>query len=229
LSRDAGFRPFRLRHGCVALLSRMTGSKKVVRLIALPSGRALLAGLREGDQAAARQFVDGHRAHVERVLTRILGWHSELDDLTQEVFVRAFARVDEVHEGDGLRTWLTAIAVFVAREAIRKRRRQRWLLFRPSQDVPDIPGARVPLEARAALRAFYEVVDEMDFDVRVAFTLRCVDGMELTEIAEACDVSLATIKRRLRRALDDFYRRGQGRDELAAWFEEGSRWRQTES
>jgi RNA polymerase sigma-70 factor (ECF subfamily) len=102
-------------------------------------------------------------------------------------------------------------------------------LFRPSQETPDIPCEPASLEARTALRVFYEVVSEMDVEARIAFTLRCVDGMELTEVAEACDVSLATIKRRLKAAMDDFYRRGQGRPELVAWFEEGSRWRQTES
>jgi len=224
----------------------MTGPNKVVRLLVASNetragaaaasdgldrkdARALLEGLREGERAAARQLVAEHRAHVERVLTRILGWHSELDDLTQDVFARAFARVTEVREADALRGWLAAIAVFVAREAIRKRRRHRWLLFRPSQDTPDIPCTPASLEARAALRVFYEVVGEMDVEVRIAFTLRCVDGMELTEIAEVCDVSLATIKRRLKVALDDFYRRGHSRAELTAWFEEGSRWRQTES
>ena len=224
----------------------MTGPNKVVRLIVASNetragtaaasegsvrgdARALLEGLREGERAAARQFVEEYRAHVERVLTRILGWHSELDDLTQDVFARAFARVTEVREADALRGWLTAIAVFVAREAIRRKRRHRWLLFRPSQDTPEMPCAPASLEARAALRAFYEVVNEMDVDARIAFTLRCVDGMELTEVADACDVSLATIKRRLKVALDDFYRRGQSRAELVDWFEEGSRWRQTES
>lgn len=223
----------------------MTGPNKIVRLVVASTeiragtaasegsmqgdARALLDALREGERAAARQFVESHRAHVERVLTRILGWHSELDDLTQDVFTRAFARVSEVREADALRGWLTAIAVFVARETIRKKRRHRWLLFRPSQDTPDMPCEPASLEARAALRVFYEVVGEMDVEARIAFTLRCVDGMELTEIAEVCDVSLATIKRRLKIAMDDFYRRGQSRAELVAWFEEGSRWRQTES
>lgn len=179
----------------------MTGPHKVVHLVVASTAtragtpatsegalrgdaRALLEGLREGERAAARQFVEEQRAHVERVLTRILGWHSELDDLTQDVFARAFARVAEVREAEALRGWLSAIAVFVAREAIRRKRRHRWLLFRPSQDTPDIPCAPASLEARAALRAFYEVVGEMDVDARIAFTLRWVDGMELTEVAK---------------------------------------------
>ena len=37
-----------------------------------------------------------------------MGWHSELDDLTQEVFTRAFARIDELREPDAVRGWLRA-------------------------------------------------------------------------------------------------------------------------
>ncbi len=73
------------------------------------------------------------------------------------------------------------------------------------------------------MRAFYEVVGRMDADARIAFTLRFVDGMELAEIAGACGVSLATIKRRLKAAEADFAERGQAHEALAGWFEEG-RW-----
>jgi len=216
----------------------MAGPSRVIRLVdAQPGGvrkRAasadpseLVHALRAGEPWAERAFLEQETAHVERVLTRILGWHSELDDLTQEVFARAFERIEELREPEALRGWLRAIAVFVAREAIRKKRRRRWLVFLSPEETPDLAITTVSPEARAALRAFYEVVSGMDADMRIAFTLRCVGGLELAEIAEACDVSLATIKRRIARAADDFYARGRARPELLDWFEEGTRWRHT--
>lgn len=218
----------------------MAGSSKVIRLVDAPKGPAraragspdpseLVHALRAGEPWAERAFLEQETAHIERLLTRILGWHSELDDLTQEVFTRAFERIDELREPDALRSWLRAIAVFVAREAIRKKRRRRWLVFLPPEETPELVSASVSPEARAALRAFYEVVDSLDADTRIAFTLRCVGGLELSEIAEACEVSLATIKRRIKRAANDFYARGRARPELVDWFEEGTRWRQTKS
>ncbi|HEY3255169.1 MAG TPA: sigma-70 family RNA polymerase sigma factor, partial [Polyangiaceae bacterium] len=125
--------------------------------------------------------------------------------------------------------WLRSIAVFVAREAIRRKRRRRWLLFLPVEAQPEPPASDASFEARAALRVFYEVLDGFAADERIAFTLRFVEGLELSEVAEACQVSLATIKRRLKRASDDFYLRGRTRAELVDWFEEGSRWRRIES
>jgi RNA polymerase sigma-70 factor (ECF subfamily) len=225
----------------------MAGSRKVIHLVGAPSGPTSGAVRREaspipettdgespeeelvrrlcaGDSWGERTLLERYTGHVERILVRILGGHPDLDDLTQEVFVRAFDRLDELRDPPALRRWLTAIAVFVAREAIRKKRRRRWLVFLPAETTPEIEIPAASLEARAALRTFYEVVASLPTDRRIAFTLRFVEGMELTEIADVCDVSLATIKRRIKSAELDFYARGMARAELADWFEEGTRW-----
>jgi RNA polymerase sigma-70 factor, ECF subfamily len=183
----------------------------------------LVCALRAGEPWAERALLEQHTDHMERILTRILGGHADLDDLVQEVFVRAFERVEQLREPRALRGWLTAIAVYVAREAVRAKRRRRWLLFLPQEETPELAAPAASHEARAALRAFYEVVACFDPDVRSAFTLRFVEGMELSEIAAACGVSLATIKRRLRSAEADFTTRCKAHDALADWLDEGSR------
>jgi RNA polymerase sigma-70 factor (ECF subfamily) len=221
----------------------MAGSRKVIHLAdasrVVPRERArtleteslaspeveLIGKLCAGDPWAEHALLDRYGGHVERILSRILGAHADLDDLAQEVFVRAFERLDELRDPPALRRWLTAIAVFVAREAIRKSRRRRWLVFLPAEATPEVEVPEASVEARAALRTFYEVVTTLDAEKRIAFTLRFVEGMELTEIAEVCDVSLATIKRRIKSAEVEFYARGSARPELADWFEEGTRWR----
>src|SRR6188768_752470 len=213
----------------------MAGTSKLIRVVggkenAIERPRALepaelLRGLKAAEPWAERALLRVETAHVERMLTRVLGFCAELDDLTQEVFIRAFARIAELREPESLRAWLSSIAVFVAREAIRRKRRRRWLVFLPAEERPELLASGASLEARAALRVFYEVLDGFAADERIAFTLRFVEGMELSEVAEACQVSLATIKRRLKRAGEDFYLRGRARAELVDWFEEGSRWR----
>jgi RNA polymerase sigma-70 factor (ECF subfamily) len=217
----------------------MVGTSKLIRVVsgkreASDRPRAidaseLVRGLEAAEPWAERALVRAETAHVERILTRMLGFSAELDDLTQEVFIRAFARITELREPQSLRAWLSSIAVFVAREAIRRKRRRRWLVFLPAEESPEPPAEGALLEARTALRVFYEVLDGFAADERIAFTLRFVEGMELSEVAEACQVSLATIKRRLKRASDDFYLRGRARAELVDWFEEGCRWRRIES
>ena len=82
----------------------------------------------------------------------------------------------------------------VARNRLRTRRRRRWLVF-GEPDEPEQPRAADGSDAREALTATYQVLSTMNENLRICFALRFIDGRELTEIAEACEVSLATIKR----------------------------------
>jgi RNA polymerase sigma-70 factor (ECF subfamily) len=70
----------------------------------------------------------------------------------------------------------------------------------------------------------YAVLNRMPADDRIAFALRYIDGMELTEVAAACSVSLATVKRRLRRSEARFLKAARSHTLLEKWVEEGSRW-----
>jgi RNA polymerase sigma-70 factor (ECF subfamily) len=187
---------------------------------------ALIANaLRDGERWAQHALLTQYTEHVERILIRVLGNHTDLDDLVQEVFVRCLERIEELRVPGALRSWLTSIAVYIAREAIRRKKRRKWLLFMLPEEIQELEMPLASPEARAAIRALYEVVGRLGADEQIAFTLRFIEGMELTEIAAVCDVSLATIKRRLKRAEAEFFARGREHDALAAWFEEGTRWR----
>jgi RNA polymerase sigma-70 factor (ECF subfamily) len=104
--------------------------------------------------------------------------------------------VDGLDDPSRLRGWLSQVAVFTARGIIRRRRRRRWLRFYAPEDVPE-ESASATQPVHDALRRARAILDRMDVDDRIAFALRFIDGMELTEVADACQVSLATIKRRL--------------------------------
>lgn len=182
----------------------------------------LVRGLQAGRAWAQRALLEDHASYVERVLTRILGRYSsgrdcELEDLVQEVFIRALSRVGQIDEPSGLRSWLASFAVFVARETLRKQRRRRWLLFSAPEDLPELPAATATPELLNAYHAFYQVLGRMDVDLRIAFALRWVEGMELTEVALLTDVSLATAKRRLKSARERFEAAAAKNAHLAPW------------
>ena len=70
-----------------------------------------------------------------------------------------------------------------------------------------------------ALRAVYVILDETAPEDRAAFTLRYLEGMELTEVAEACGCSLATVKRRVSRAQVALFDAAKQHPLLCAWLE----------
>lgn len=182
--------------------------------------RALLAK----NARAAGAFYERFAPHVERVLTRILGSTTDVPALANETFFRALERIDRVEDAEGLKPWLTAIAVNVAREHLRAGRRRGWLRFLGADDTPDPPAPAPGADAVEAVRRLYAVLVTMPDDERIALALRFVEGMELTEVAAACEVSLATIKRTLARAEDRFVALSKRDVVLREWLERGGRW-----
>lgn len=187
---------------------------------------ALVHALRAGHPGAAAAFYDQHAAHVHRTLRSALGPDEDIPDLLQEVFIRALDRIDKLRDFERVRSWLGTIAIFVARAHIRVRARRSWLnVFSPERTRPnqlDQPSS----EARQALREVYQVLDEMPVDERMPFVLRFVDGMTLPDAADACQTSLATVKRRLARAETRFLEAARRRPALEQWLKDGTRWNQ---
>jgi len=176
--------------------------------------------LRRGTRAAAVMLFDRHARHVERLLFSLLGPEVEAEDLLHEVFLRAFVGIGDLDEPAKLRSWLTGIAVHTAREHIRKRVGRRWLSFVAELPEPPPISARTPTdEVTEATRCTFQVLCGMSADDRVVFSLRFIEGMEMAEIAMACDVSLSTAKRRLKDAERHFLSRARHFPALEPWIQ----------
>jgi RNA polymerase sigma-70 factor (ECF subfamily) len=79
-------------------------------------------------------------------------------------------------------------------------------------------------ETHEAVRATYRVLDTLPDDERMAFSLRFISEMQLTEVAAACRVSLATVKRRLARAEKRFVEAAKDHPALRERLAQGGRW-----
>jgi len=184
--------------------------------------RRLVEGLRAGEGWAADALVARYGSLVRRILFRVLGSDdSELGDLAQETFTRAWQGVGQLSDARALRSWLTRIAVFTARGAIRYRRRRRWLSFLESVPEPDpSPGWAGP-DVREAAGCVYRIFDRLPVDERIPYTLRVLGGLDLEETADACGTSLSTVRRRLARAERRFRSLAREYEALEPWIREG--------
>jgi RNA polymerase sigma-70 factor (ECF subfamily) len=181
------------------------------------SDELLVESLRARHPDAATQLFDRYAPHVRRVLVRVMGPDAEILDLVHDVFVTALESVHRLVDPRALRAWLTQVAVFTARARIRRRVRGRILKFLPFSELPEPELPPSDFEASQAIQAVYRVLDRLDTDERIAFALRFVAGMELTEVAASCGVSLATIKRRLARAQLNFESAARREPALTEW------------
>jgi RNA polymerase sigma-70 factor (ECF subfamily) len=184
---------------------------------------ALVKGLRAGNPAALAALFDRYAPRVKGVLRRVLGADSELGDALHDVFAEALASLDRLADERAIGAWLTSIAVFTARGLIRRRQRRRWLRLMAPWELPERPAPPRDVVLSEATRCCYAALDRLPADERIAFSLRFIDGLELTEVAAACRCSLATIKRRLARARVLFAAEARKHAPLASWLDAESR------
>jgi RNA polymerase sigma-70 factor (ECF subfamily) len=207
-----------LTRGAAFAGGRCLPSPDLGGLLLRKSDEALVMALRAGNADAAAAIFDRYAVYVRRVLVRLLGPDPELVDLMQDVFVVVLESITRLDEARALQAWLTQIAVFSAKNRIRRRRRWRQLLtFVPSEELPELPQAAADYEGSEALLAMYRALGRLDAAERSAFALRFIEGRELNDIACACHVSLSTAKRRVSRARSSFREAARPEAALAEW------------
>src|SRR3954468_7866628 len=182
----------------------------------LELARALIAG----QQHAAELAWERYAPLVHRIVSRAIGPDAEVEDVTQEIFYRLFARIGTLRKPEALRSFVISFAIRIVKWELRRRRARRWLTLSETGEVPDEQLQVMDAESRYAIRRLYTMLDRLTTRERLVLVLRHVEGMTLEEIAEAMELSLATVKRGLRRATlrvsqmvdseDDPKRRGSG-------------------
>jgi RNA polymerase sigma-70 factor (ECF subfamily) len=160
----------------------------------------LVDALAAGETWAATAIWNKHAPMVFRFLHRALGPAADAEDVTQEVFVVVFSRARNLRDREALRSYIFSVAVRMLKCEIRRRRVRGIFRLSSLGELPDHPIPALDAEARQALRRFYAILDRLSAEGRVAFVLRHLEGLKLEEVAQALGTSLATAKRRLRRA-----------------------------
>lgn len=159
---------------------------------------ALALRARRGDATAATAFVRATQADVWRTcahLGRISDGGSSADDLTQDVYARAFASLHRFLGRSSARTWLLAIARNVCADAVRAAQRDRGR-------HAVVPPVRVTTDHAESV-AVQLVIAGLDAQRREAFVLTQVVGLSYAEAAEVCSCPVGTIRSRVARARAD--------------------------
>jgi RNA polymerase sigma-70 factor (ECF subfamily) len=164
----------------------------------MPEVASLLVSPVEQDVADdIERLFRSYAPYVARIGLRLLGRRDEVEDLVQEVFMAALVGVGKLRDPGAVKPWLAAIAVRKARGQLRRRRLLRCLGLDGDHDYEEVADAGASPGQRQLLARVFSVLDQMSADLRVAWSLRYLDGEELAAIAEMCCCSLSTVKRRI--------------------------------
>lgn len=157
----------------------------------------------DGDRWSREVLYRRHASSLLGMTIRLLGNRGEAEEIVQDTFVTGFEQLATLREPAALRAWLGQIAVSLVRRRIRKAKLLRMLGLDRGADDATL-GALASPDIRPDQRADLAFVDRllqgMRSEIRIAWTLRRVEGLELSEVASLAGCSLATAKRRIAEA-----------------------------
>lgn len=161
----------------------------------------LVARAMTGDSAAADQLIRTHQQRINRLVHRLLGWPSDVEDVVQDVFVDALRCLFRFDGRSALSTWLVRIAV----NRCRTHQRRRWLklgMLRRLRGEPvrSAPAASERVDLQETIRNVHAAIRKLSPRDREIIVLRYLEELPAEEIAHLLGASRATIDTRLSRA-----------------------------
>jgi len=191
--------PARAKIGIVS--ERSSNEVPPARVGSKTDDKTLAAEALAGKPWAQREVWYRYAPMVYGLLRGALNSRHDHDDLVQEVFLRVFRRLHTLENHAALRSFVYSVAVRVLSEEIRhfyviQRARDNLVLIADTQEPRG-----TDFEARDTLVRIQRILDGLKDKHRAVFVLRHVEGMDLREIATGLDISLATVKRYLLKAM----------------------------
>lgn len=164
---------------------------------------ALITAFQSGDLDVYRYLVERYQERIRNLLFSIFRDRNFIDDLAQEVFIKAYQALPHFRFEASFYTWLYRIAVNKSRDELRKKKARRFFSFQTLDE-----GIEKELNVRLSVapenRDTQELVamglQTLPEKFRTAVVLKDIEGLSYEEIAEVMQCELGTVKSRISRA-----------------------------
>ena len=161
-----------------------------------------------GDREAFGPLVEMHQRRVRSLVFHLVRRRDEAEDITQEIFIKAYRAIRSYNFESSFGTWLGRIAVNHCYDYLRREQKARvsyyWQLPEEArQRFEQRPDAAQSLSAedRVAVRDLTQkLLDRAPADDRIIMTLRELEDRSVEEIADLLNLRVNTVKVRLHRA-----------------------------
>jgi RNA polymerase sigma factor (sigma-70 family) len=155
----------------------------------------LVVRAKRGETDAQEEIVARMAPLVFRLAGRFFRSQEDVEDLSQETFIRFFRKIDEIRPEDNVAGWVSRVTINVCYDRLRKIRREKLALeaFRVE------PIARKPLEAEP-YEWLWGAVHALDAKLQIPLLLKEVEELSIKEISDIMGISSSNVKIRLFRA-----------------------------
>jgi len=158
-----------------------------------------------GDERAFARIVAAYERAVFAIAYRMTYDAAAAEDLTQEVFLRAWRKLDTFRPGEPLKPWLLRLATNVCINALKKRRPVAVAMVGDGEGDAREPASEGPDASELAAKGetaelLEQAIAQLPDDYRLIITLRHVEELSYEEIAGILKRPLGTVKVQLFRA-----------------------------
>lgn len=170
----------------------------------------LVERAQRGDKRAFELLVMKYQRKLARLLSRMVRDPAEIEDITQESFIKAYRALPQFRGESAFYTWLYRIAVNTAKNYLVARGRRAPTTtefnaeeaegFDDAELLRDIATPEAELQTKQIAAAVNKAVDALPEELRTAITLREIEGLSYEEIAQMMDCPIGTVRSRIFRA-----------------------------
>lgn len=166
------------------------------------SDELLITLFQSGDREVFRILVERYQEKVRNLIASMFQEKDLIDDLAQEVFIRAYEALPRFRFESSFYTWLYRITVNRSRDEIRKRKIRRFFSLQNVDETAD-RSLREHLTVEPSETEAQEIVSRglnaVPEKFRLPVILKDLDGLSYEEISEVLQCEIGTVKSRLSR------------------------------
>lgn len=160
---------------------------------------SLVDAILRGNRSAFGELVARYQRLVASVIWRYGVGRSEIEDVVNEVFIKAYQNLHQFRPEHPFSTWLYRLAVNHAIDHKRRLRKEQARTEMPEQIADPAPTARQGLERDERTTLVREALESIKPHYRDALFLVYVEGLKVDEAARTLGLPQGTIKTRLMR------------------------------
>lgn len=186
------------------------------------SEQALIMALKSGESQAYKQLVSLNESLVYNTCLSIVQSEIEAEDITQEVFVKAFESIQNFKGDSKLSTWLYKITVSKSLDFLRSKKRKKrsgflMSIFGNNNELiinpPDFHHPGISAENKQQSAILFKAISQLPEQQKTAYILTRIENLGHKEVSEIMNTSVPAIESLLQRAknnlkklLENYYR-----------------------
>lgn len=176
---------------------------------------AVIAEALAGDNRAYERLMDKYHDAIFNFIYRMVRDREQVEDLTQEAFIKAFASLKSFNEEFAFSTWLYKIATNNCIDYIRKKKLQMFSIDKPIESKDSDFAFELPDDSFEADRELIsdqrasmlnEAIEQLPEKYRLVIRLRHVEERSYEEIAKLLKLPIGTVKAHIFRARELLYK-----------------------